>query len=885
MRVTTPEHDRLADADAGVAPWRQWGPYLAERAWGTVREDYSADGDAWSFFPYEHARSRTYRWNEDGLCGWSDDHQFLCLALALWNGRDAHLKERIFGLDQHQANHGEDAKEAWWYVDGTPTHSWMSWRYHYPRRAFPYDDLRAENGRRTRADPEYEVLDTGVFDDGFWQIDVDVAKASADDLSWRITARNLSPEVETLHVLPTLWFRNTWSWGRDDRRPRLWWEDGAVQAEHEFLGRYSLRSDGQHDPLFCENETNTARVFQSEPTTPFPKDGIGDHVLTGAATVNPALEGTKAALHHVVQVAPGATVTLELRLSREPRREDAVSAAVLAPALAPAPAPAPAAARADLFAVRRGEADAFYAAVVPDGVDEEARSIARQAFAGLCWSKQWFHFDVAHWLDGDPASPAPPPGRGHIRNGGWRHLRNADVVLMPDPWEYPWYATWDLAFHCVVYAHLDPTFAKQQLVLFGREWYMHPEGQLPAYEWSFDDVNPPVHAWAARRVFEIDGSRDADFLERVFHKLLLNFTWWVNRKDVEGDNVFEGGFLGLDNIGPFDRSKPIPGGGVLEQSDGTAWMARYCLDMLDIALTLALRDRVYEDITIKFFEHFALIAAAMERQGMWHEADGFYHDQLRLPDGTVRQVESYSLVGLLPLTATAVMHESARSSLGELNATIGRLLRFRRAEMEAIAHCWRNVQGRTLMTLVPPERVERILERMLDEEAFLSPYGIRSLSRWHRDHPLEFEIGGSVMRLDYEPAESTTALFGGNSNWRGPVWFPVNYLVIESLRRLHDDLGETFTVECPTGSGRRLDLGAVADELSDRLVTLFRRRADGTRPCFGGTERQQHDPAWNEHVQFHEYFHGDDGAGLGASHQTGWTALVALLILERRPPG
>jgi hypothetical protein len=854
------ERDRLAAADRGTEPWRAWGPYLAERAWGTVREDYSADGNAWAYFPYDHARSRTYRWNEDGLCGWSDDHQFLCMALAFWNGRDDHLKERLFGLDQHQGNHGEDAKEHWWYVDGTPTHSWMSWRYHYPQHAFPYGDLIAENARRGRAEPEYEVLDTGVFDDGYWQIDADIAKAAPDELHWRITVRNRSPRSETLQVLPTLWFRNTWSWGRDERAPRLWWEDGAVQADHEFLGRYTLTSSTAHDPLFCDNVSNDGRLFGQPSASAFPKDAINDHVVAGSASVNPARTGTKAALHHTVTLEPGEEATIQLRLGRPGRAQVATAA---------------------LLAQRRSEADAFFAAVLPAGLRPEEATVAREAFAGLCWSKQFFHFDVGHWIDGDPGQPPPPPGRGLVRNGAWRHLRNADVILMPEKWEYPWYAAWDLAFHCVAYAHLDPGFAKDQLILFGREWYMHPSGQLPAYEWSFDDVNPPVHAWAARRVFEIDGSTDVAFLERVFHKLLLNFTWWVNRKDEAGDNVFEGGFLGLDNIGPFDRSKDVPGGAVLEQSDGTAWMARYCLDMLDLALSLAVRDAVYEDVAIKFFEHFALIADAMERKGMWDEASGFYHDQLRMVDGSCRRVDSFSVVGLLPLTATAFLSDSARSSLPELVASIDRLIRFRQADMDIVSHVRATAAGDRLLSVVPPERIARLLARMLDPAQFLSAHGIRSLSRFHLDHPLVFAVDGREQRLDYEPAESTTALFGGNSNWRGPIWFPVNYLLVQALRRLHDGLGETFRVEHPVGSGTARTLAEVADELAGRLIGLFLRRADGTRPCFGGVDRLQHDPDWSAHLNFHEYFHGDDGAGLGASHQTGWSALVAVLIVER----
>jgi hypothetical protein len=853
------ERRRLAAADAGTEPWRRWGPYLAERAWGTVREDYSADGDAWVSFPYDHARSRAFRWSEDGMCGWSDDRQFLCMALAFWNGRDTHLKERLFGLTQHQGNHGEDVKEHWWYRDGTPTHSWMSWRYHYPQVAYPYDDLLEVNGRRSRLEPEYEVLDTGAFDDGFWQIDVEVAKAGPEEMHWRITARNVGTRVETLHVLPTIWFRNTWRWGRDDRTPRLWWGDGAVQTDHEALGRFQLSSTAAHQPLFCDNETNKARLYGQPSATPFPKDAINDQVVGGVASVNPGQTGTKAALHHTMVVEPGGSRTIELRLGR----------------------PGAPAGPAGLFETRKAEADEFYADVVPARVGPEEAAVARQAFAGLCWSKQFFHFDVGHWLDGDPGSPPPPPGRGSIRNGSWRHLRNADVILMPDPWEYPWYAAWDLAFHCVSYAHVDPTFAKEQLILFGREWYMHPSGQLPAYEWAFDDVNPPVHAWAARRIFEIDGSNDVDFLERIFHKLLINFTWWVNRKDVAGDNVFEGGFLGLDNIGPFDRSKDIPQGAVLEQSDGTAWMARFCLDMLDVSLALAVRDPVYEDIAVKFFEHFALIAEAMESRGLWDDETGFYHDQLRLADGSCERVRAFSVVGLLPLTATAFLSAGTRASLPELMTSIDRLIRFRQADLGVLAHLHATPAGDQLLSIVSAERVRRLLERMLDPEQFLSINGIRSLSRAHRDAPLELAVGRDVRRLDYEPGESTTALFGGNSNWRGPVWFPVNYLLVEALRRLHDGLGSALDVEYPVGSGSHHTLNEVADDIAGRLIGLFLRRSDGTRPCFGGNQRLQHDPNWSEHVVFHEYFDAEDGSGLGASHQTGWTALVAILIIER----
>ena len=847
----------------GLEPWRRWGPYVADRAWGTVREDYSSDGDAWNSFPHDHARSRAYRWNEDGLCGWSDDRQLLCLGLSFWNGRDPILKERLFGLNQHEGNHGEDVKEYWWFIDGTPTHSWNRWRYHYPRVEFPYRDLVEGNRRRTRRDPELDLLDTGVFDDGYWQIDVDIAKASPEDLRWRITIRNRSDVDDTLHVLPTMWFRNHWSWGRNEDRGGITRDDDALVAHHDELGEFRFSSDDAATvPLFCENETNHARLYGTEPITPYPKDGIGDHVVSGAATVNPDEVGTKAALWHEIVVRARAEHVIELRFCRvtEPAGNE------------------------DVFARRRAEADDFYEGVIGGGVDDEARAIARQAFGGLCWSKQWYHFDVGHWLDGDPVGPPPPSGRGDIRNGNWRHLRNADVVLMPDPWEYPWYASWDLAFHCIAFAHLDPCWAKEQLLLLSREWYMHPDGQLPAYEWNFDDVNPPVHAFAARRIFQIDGGADRHFLERVLHKQLLNFTWWVNRKDAEGDNLFEGGFLGLDNIGPFDRSMPVPGGGVLEQSDGTAWMARYCIDLLDLALILAAEDDVYEDLAVKFFAHYARIATAVETQGLWDDDDGFYHDQLRWPDGVRQRIESYSLVGLLPLSATAFLDSEAHGALQSLGGTIERMVRMRQVDADILANVW-GAEGGALLSVVPPDRVRRVLWRMLAPDHFLSPHGIRSLSRWHRDHPLELQLGGTTTRLDYEPAESTTELFGGNSNWRGPVWFPMNYLLVAALRDLANGLGSGFTVECPVGSGDLLDLHAVADDLSDRLVSLFRRRPDGTRPCFGDDERFQHDPDWSEHLLFHEYFEGEDGRGLGASHQTGWTALVAVLVVERGATG
>jgi hypothetical protein len=868
----TAEHERLAAADAGTEPWRAWGTYVAERAWGTVREDYSEGGTAWESFPHDHARSRAYRWNEDGIAGWCDGAQRLCLATAFWNGEDPILKERFFGLTGNQGNHGEDVKEYWWHLDGTPTHSWNRLRYHYPQRAFPYGQLVAENERRGRSDLEYELLDTGVFDDDrYWRIEVTIAKSAPDAAVITIRATNEGPDRATLHVLPTAWFRNTWSWGGPEaRQPVLAWADGAVHADHPDLGAYVLRGHGDHEPLFCDNETNARRLWGTD-GAPFPKDGINDHVVSGAATVNPARVGTKAALWYRLDVAAGETAEVRVWFGAE--------------ALATEPTVGPAAAAPGndgVLDARRREADDFYASVIPAGTGDEDRTIARQAFAGLCWSKQWYHLDVARWLDGDPGQPVPPAARRQGRNHPWRHLNNADVLLMPDPWEYPWYAAWDLAFHCVAYAHVDPTFAKQQLILLCREWYMHPNGQLPAYEWAFGDVNPPVHAWAAMQVFAIDGRTDHGFLARVFHKLLLNFTWWVNRKDAEGNNVFEGGFLGLDNVGPIDRSAAIPAGGVLEQSDGSAWMAKFCLDLLEMSTTLAMVDRAYEDVATKFFEHFVLIATAMNSKGLWDEEDGFYYDQLLLADGTRIPLRAHSMVGLIPLLAVTVLDPEVRATLPGFAARMDWFLKHEPDAASVVAHTFETGRlDRSLLSIVDPTRFARICTELFDGTRFLSDHGIRSLSREHATRPFVFTLEGDTHRLDYEPAESTSGLFGGNSNWRGPVWFPVNHLVIQALRSYRRYVGAELTVEVPTGSGRRLDLDQAADELSERLIGLFRRRADGTRPCHGEVERFRTDPRWGGDLQFHEYFHGDLGAGLGASHQTGWTALVADLIVRQ----
>jgi mannosylglycerate hydrolase MGH1-like protein len=840
--------------------WRWWGPYLSERAWGTVREDYSADGDAWSSFPHDHARSRAYRWSEDGLGGVCDERQLLCLAFAFWNGRDPILKERVFGLTGHEGNHGEDAKEYWWYLDCTPTHSWMRWRYVYPQGAFPYDELLAENARRDRRAPEYELLDTGVFDDDrYWDVTVDYAKAAPDDLCLRVRMRNAGPDAATLHLLPTLWFRNRWSWDPAVARPRIRAGAGGLVADDAVLGRMTLTASGSPDLLFCDNETNARRLWNA-PAPAYPKDGINDHVVTGLATVNPAKTGTKAALWYRLDVAAGATSEVRLRLAPDDSDLDASWALALE--------------------TRAREADAFYASLAPAASRDEML-VMRQALAGMLWSKQFYNYDVQRWLEGDPGQPPPPASRWAGRNAGWRHLYNHDVISMPDKWEYPWYAAWDLAFHCVTLAHVDPELAKEQLRLITREWYMHPNGQLPAYEWNFGDVNPPVHAIAALAVYELDGARDRVWLERVFHKLLLGFTWWANVKDPEGDHLFGGGFLGMDNVGPFDRSAPLPRGLVLEQADGTGWMALYCLSMLEIALLLAKDDRAYEDVAIKFFEHFTLIAEAINDRGLWDEADGFYYDQVRrASDGETWPVRVRSMTGLIPLFAVAVADASVTAGLTEFGTRVAEFLDAR-PEYRAAVQPARDAQTTAMLALVGVDRLPRVLERLADDTEFLSPHGIRSLSAAYRDRPFEFWVSGEIASsVDYEPAESTTALFGGNSNWRGPIWLPVNYLVIGALTRYARRLGDDFRFEFPRGSGRRLTLREIVAELAHRLVAIFLPGADGARPVFGARPIFGRDGAWRDALLFHEYFDGDDGAGLGASHQTGWTGLVADMVIR-----
>lgn len=867
-RHRSAEHARLAtSSDRSPGPWKAWGAYLSERAWGTAREDYSPDGEAWEYFPHDHARSRAYRWSEDGLAGWCDSSQRLCLALTLWNGVDPILKERVFGLSGPEGNHGEDAKELWWYLDATPTHSWMRWRYLYPQRAFPYEELREVNAARTRDDPECELWDTDAFDESrYWCVTVDYAKASPDDVCVRISVRNEGPEPATLHVLPTLWFRNTWSWEPGHDTPDIEAAGSALTARDASVGTMVLHvapgpgGSGPPELLVCDNETDAPLVFGSAtPGTPYPKNGIGDHVVKGADSVSPNGHGTKAAAHYVVTAQPGEEIELRARLAPH------------------------AAGLGDEFTTvmteREREADEFHESLRPPGIGDGEAAVLRQAVAGMIWTQQFFHVDVARWLDGDPLQPPPPQSRHHGRDSGWRHLNAHDVMSMPDAWEYPWFAAWDLAFHSVALAHVDPAFAKHQLVLLCREWFMHPNGQLPAYENAYGDVNPPVHAWAALRVFEIDGARDHDFLARVFQKLLLNFTWWVNRVDRAGDNVFEGGFLGLDNVGPFDRSSALPIDGYIEQSDGTAWMAMYCLNMLEMALTLADHDRAYEDIATKFFEHFAYISTALNNRGLWDEVDGFYYDVLRRDDGTSMPLRVRSVVGLVPLFATMVIEPDLVAGLDRFGDRVAWFVANRPDLCESVSHVSPDrLRHDTPLVLsaVPPDRLRRLLSRLFDADEFLSPNGVRSLSRAHLGSPFEITLGHTTARVDYEPAESRTNLFGGNSNWRGPVWMPMNLLVIESLRRLHVGYPSLTTPDAAGHVGA--DLGAAADDLTRRILALFLDDADGRRPSFGDIGLLQKDRRWHDHLLFWEYFHGDTGAGLGASHQTGWTGLVIDLL-------
>ncbi len=865
-----PERRRLAAANSGVEAWRDWGPYLAERAWGSVREDYSADGDAWVSFPHDHARSRVYRWNEDGMAGFCDLDQNWCLSLALWNGVDPIVKERMFGLAGPEGNHGEDAKEYWWYLDATPTHSWNSWRYHYPQGVFPYEDLIAENGARDRSQPEYELLDTGIFDDSrYWVVSVEYAKEGPHDLLMRITVENAGPDHATLRVLPTLWFRNTWSWGDEVEKPRIREDAGTLLAESARAGTLRLTGEGAPDVLFCENETNVRRLYGVPDGPAYPKDGINDFVVEGAPTVNPAKEGTKATLDYSVSVPPGESRTLRVRLRRESPGDGA-----------PSGAPLDASGFDATVVTRREEADRFWETLAPPGCSDDEARVLRQAMAGLLWSKQFYHYDVTRWLRGDPSMPPPPPERTSIRNDDWGHLIAHDVLLMPDVWEYPWFANWDHAFHCVTMAHVDPEFAKSQLLLMVREWYMHSSGQMPAYEWNFSDVNPPTHAWAALQVFILDGGTDFVFLAKIFHKLMVNFTWWVNSKGAHEDEVFTGGFLGLDNISPLNRSTLPSSVGTIEQADATAWMAMYALNMLNMALRLSARDPSYEDVATKFIEHFLRIAGAENNSGMWDDEDEFYYDVVHLADGRHVPLRVRSLVGLVPILASFVYHESAVSHLLDFRTRLHWFLSHH--PDQATSYQSRDEGHDVLLALVSPERLTRVLSHIFDEGGLLSPYGIRSISAYHRDHPFVVDIEGVDARVDYEPGESTTGLFGGNSNWRGPVWFPLNVLLIEALRNYESHCPDQVHIEFPAGSATELTLNELADALSRRMISLFLPDERGVRPSDASYPTLVNDPRWKSQILFYEYFHGDSGQGLGASHQTGWTAAVAHLILQRR---
>jgi len=882
----TAEEKRLQQSERRIAHWKRWGPYLSERAWGTVREDYSEGGNAWEYLPHDQARSKAYRWNEDGIAGICDRHQHICFALALWNGRDPILKERIFGLTGNEGNHGEDVKEYYYYLDSTPTHSYMRYLYKYPQAAFPYAELVQGNRLRDRSAPELELIDTGVFDDDrYFDVFVDYAKGSPEDILIRITATNRGLLPAELHLLPTLWFRNTWSWGRNrGTKPRLYHEVPPVQLgcsvielDENIYGRRALYCQGTPSLLFTENETNHARLGGVISESMYVKDGINNYVVDGVHdAINAGQVGTKASAHYHLTLAPGQTRSLRLRFTD--RLPHDASASILSQEFD------------EIFELRRREADEFYQTVIPADLSEDNRSVMRQALGGLLWSKQFYHYVVEQWLEGDPGQPPPPVERLSGRNHEWGHLYNADVISMPDKWEYPWYAAWDLSFHCVPLALVDSEFAKEQLTLMTREWYMHPNGELPAYEWALGDVNPPVHAWAAWRVYKIEkrrrGHGDRTFLKRIFHKLLLNFTWWVNRKDSEGNNIFQGGFLGLDNIGVFDRSAPLPTGGYIEQADGTGWMAMYSLNLLAIAMELAREDPAYEDVASKFWEHFVYIAHAINDVShngvqMWDEEDGFFYDVLHTPSGSHFPLRVRSLVGLIPLFAVETIEPEVVERLPGFKRRMEWFIDNRPDLTQNLA-CMRTPgRGeRRLLSMVNQDRLRSILKFMLDEQEFLSPYGIRSVSRHHLRHPYKLGVNGNEHRVDYEPAESTTGLFGGNSNWRGPVWFPVNYLLIESLQKFHYYLGDDFKVEYPTGSGQMMTLWDVATDISQRLARIFQRGADGRRPVHGGVEKFHSDPHWKDWVLFYEYFHGDNGAGIGASHQTGWTGLVAKLMQQ-----
>ncbi|HXM97859.1 MAG TPA: glucosidase [Candidatus Dormibacteraeota bacterium] len=904
-RLLTVEDQRLEEARLRKKHWKRWGPYLSERQWGTVREDYSANGTAWEYFPHDHARSRAYRWGEDGIGGISDRHQMICFGLALWNGHDPILKERLFGLTGNQGNHGEDVKEQYFYLDSTPTHTYMRMLYKYPHAAFPYDALVQENARRGKEQPEFELLDTGIFaENRYFDVFVEYAKCDVEDILIKITAFNRGPEAAKLHLLPSIWFRNTWAWGRDLRRPMIRRAPdlpGAVclELQHWQYGKRWLICSGETELLFTENETNFEKLFAGKNRSPYVKDAFQEYLIKGnKSAVNPQQSGTKTAAHHMMELGPNQSATIKLRLTDLDPLGNMVSNAersgtITSPGHAERGTDVPgsndfAAGFDAMFAARQKEAEEFYASRIPKDLSAGAKNVMRQAFSGMLWSKQFYHYDVHAWLDGDPAGPPSPAEREQGRNKDWTHLYNDDIISMPDKWEYPWYAAWDLAFHCVPLALIDSDFAKEQLILLLREWYMHPNGQLPAYEWAFGDVNPPVHAWAAWRVYKIErrvrGVADRYFLEKVFHKLLLNFTWWVNRKDPDGMNIFQGGFLGLDNIGVFDRSAPLPTGGHLEQSDGTSWMGMYCLNMLAIALELAKEDQAYEDVASKFFEHFVNIAHAMNDVGkngrsLWDEEDGFYYDVLQLPNGEEHFMKIRSMVGLIPLFAAETLEPEIIDRLPGFKRRMQWFVENHPGISEHIEMTESSARGvRRLLSLVNRKRLKRVLSRMFDETEFLSEFGVRALSRYHLGNPYHVQVNGHISSVAYEPAESTTGLFGGNSNWRGPIWFPVNYLLIESLQKFHHYYGEDFKIEFPTNSKKEMDLWQVASEMSRRLVRIFLPGKDGRRPVAGAEDIFNKDENWKDLVLFYEYFHGDNGAGIGASHQTGWTGLVAKLI-------
>ncbi|MEZ2310600.1 glucosidase [Paraburkholderia sp. RCC_158] len=871
--VDVAEQARLNDAREANVPWKKWGPYLSERQWGTVREDYSDNGDAWNYFTHDHARSRAYRWGEDGLGGLCDDQQRLCFALALWNGQDAILKERLFGLTNSEGNHGEDVKEYYFYVDSTPTHSYMKYLYKYPQREYPYRDLVQTNRQRSREEMEYELLDTGIFDDDrYFDVFVEYAKAAPEDILVRITVHNRGPETAPLRVLPTLWFRNTWSWGEDERKPSV--QDagaGVIRAAHHDLGEYWLHCEGAPETLFTENESNTQRLWDQSNASRYVKDAFHEYVVSGQRdAVNPERTGTKAAAHYCCEVPGGGSATIRLRLAPS-RLDDAFGGFE------------------QIFDSRLADANEFYERITPRSLSEDQRRVHRQALAGMLWGKQYYYFDLELWLREHGSHPLLDSARRDVRNTEWFHMLNADVISMPDKWEYPWYAAWDLAFHTIALAQVDFDFAKEQLLLMLRSLYVHPSGQIPAYEWNFSDVNPPVHAAATLWLYKYEkelGRADPRFLERSFQGLMLNFNWWVNRKDPSGRNVFAGGFLGLDNIGVFDRSAELPTGGALEQADGTAWMAFYCQTMLEMAINLTEYDPLYEEVAFKFVQHFMWIAYAMDRRGehedeMWDEQDGFFYDLLRLPDGKTTRLKIRSLVGLLPLCASTVFEAHSLERMPRLAALIAQ---FRKRYPELIAQIAPTDTGfigynqRRLLSILNRRKLERVLRYMLDENEFLGPHGIRSLSLYHLEHPYVINVGGQEYKVQYLPAESNTGMFGGNSNWRGPVWMPVNLLIVRALVNLYSFFGDDFKVECPTGSGQQMTLFEVAQEIVRRLTGTFLRNAEGKRPVYGGTEKFQSDPHWRDLILFYEYFHGDNGAGLGASHQTGWTGLVAPLL-------